>query len=299
MRFSLSTVVALGALQTFGVYAQVDQKCLSDCAGSTRDKAADYGCTADQPSCYCGNGGFRSGVSECGTTCGGAEADIIGNLNSADGLCFQNPVDSLQAAASSEASTPAASTTSEALSTTSEALSTTSEAASSTSAELQSSSVSVEPLIPTSGAEEPTTTPAATPATSSESASESASATEESSQTSAAAGADATNSSSAEEDESSGSGLSKAAQIGIGIGVTAAVLALLGVGLCLFLKRRNQQSNLPRGQNMAPMPPTAGGGRNYMSADQGSIGEKNGYEIEMMSHRYEDMLPRQSPRTMV
>jgi hypothetical protein len=41
------------------------------------------------------------------------------------------------------------------------------------------------------------------------------------------------------------------------------------------------------------------GGANYNSADQGSIVEKNGFDLEMMSHRYEDMLPRQKPRTMV
>jgi LPXTG-motif cell wall-anchored protein len=93
--------------------------------------------------------------------------------------------------------------------------------------------------------------------------------------------------------------MSGAAKAGVGIGVTIGILTLLGIAGFFFWKKRQNQHDLPRG-NMASMsPPMATRDRSYPLPDQGSIGEKNGYDLELMSHRYEDMLPREEPRHMV
>ncbi|PHH71725.1 hypothetical protein CDD82_6352 [Ophiocordyceps australis] len=90
-------------------------------------------------------------------------------------------------------------------------------------------------------------------------------------------------------------GLSGAAAAGVGVGVGAALIALAGVGVCLFMRNRKRE---PResGDISKPLP---GSGRTYPpSREPGSI-EKYGNDIEMTSNRYEDMVPRQQPRTMV
>lgn len=93
--------------------------------------------------------------------------------------------------------------------------------------------------------------------------------------------------------------MSGATKAGVGIGVTIGILALIGIAGFFFWKKRQNQRDLPRG-NMASMsPPMATRDRSYPLPDQGSIGEKNGYDLEIMSHRYEDMLPREEPRHMV
>lgn len=94
--------------------------------------------------------------------------------------------------------------------------------------------------------------------------------------------------------------MSGSAKAGVGVGVTIGILALLGIAGFFFWKKRQNQGNSPRG-NMGGMspPPMATRDRSYPSPDQGSIGEKHGYDLELMSHRYEDMLPREEPRHMV
>ncbi|KAM0424650.1 hypothetical protein ACHAPT_010176 [Fusarium lateritium] len=300
MRFSLSTLVALGALQTLGVNAQDSTSCINKCSQTLQVNVEAYNCPDGSVQCICAATEFAKGMAECARPCGVPDSDIIGNLRT--GFCVGQAEVQLPAAtaASSEASSAPA-TTSGAAASTSEAPATT-EAASSSVAPTSSAA----PEITTSSAAEsvPASTSAAAESTATESAAASdstaASATDKPSTTEGAAGADATSDSSEDDkdEESSGSGLSKSAQIGIGVGVAAGVLALLGIALCFFLRRRSQRNNLPRGNTAMPPPMPAAGG-NYNSTDQGSIGEKNGYDLEMMSHRYEDMLPRQKPRTMV
>ncbi|RMJ16312.1 hypothetical protein CDV36_003999 [Fusarium kuroshium] len=306
MRFSLSTLVALGALQTLGVNAQDSTACITTCVDSMKQPNAAYNCPDNTATCICASTEFAKGMAECARPCGVQDTDITGNL--ASGFCAGLPLVQLPAATgvSSEASSAPA-TTSEAAASTSEAVATT-EAASSSAAPTTSAapeetfSSAAESVPASTSAEAESTATESASASDSTSASASASATDKASTTEGAAGAGATSDSSDEDDkeeESSGSGgLSKSAQIGIGVGVTAGILALLGIALCFFLRRRSQRNNLPRG-NTAISHPMPAGGANYNSADQGSIGEKNGYDLEMMSHRYEDMLPRQKPRTMV
>ncbi|KAF4342706.1 hypothetical protein FBEOM_3366 [Fusarium beomiforme] len=304
MHFSLSTVVALGALQTLGVYAQ---DCINTCVESVKPTV---GCAdATQAGCICVSPNFVKGVAECARapSCNAADADITKFLS--DGFCVGQQLPALPAAAATSAS--GAATTSAAPATTSGAPAATSEtpAAASTSDAASTSAVpAVTSEAPATSADAADTTSKADTANTAEptatesEASASTTAADSSSASSEAAGATATSDSSnddaGKEEESSG-GMSGAAKAGVGIGVTIGILALLGIVGFFFWKKRQNQQTLPRG-NMASMsPPMATRDRSYPLPDQGSIGEKNGYDLELMSHRYEDMLPREEPRHMV
>lgn len=101
-------------------------------------------------------------------------------------------------------------------------------------------------------------------------------------------------------------GLSQAAIVGIGVGVGAAVIAVAGIVICLLLRNRRRNRDAGHMEISKPLP---GSGRynnssrhathsdNYSRRDN-SI-EKFGADIEMTSQRYEDMVPRTQPRTMV
>ncbi|KAG4264255.1 hypothetical protein FPRO06_05668 [Fusarium proliferatum] len=243
MRFSLSTLVALGALQTLGVYAQ---DCINTCVESVKPTV---GCAdATQAGCICVSPSFIKGVAECARapSCNAADADITSFLS--NGFCVATSTGVIDVASTSE----------------------------------------------TAGAVEATATGSESSASSTDAAS--------SSTASEAAGAAATSDSSdddSDKKEESSSGMSGAAKAGVGIGVTIGILALIGIAGFFFWKKRQNQRDLPRG-NMASMsPPMATRDRSYPLPDQGSIGEKNGYDLEIMSHRYEDMLPREEPRHMV
>ncbi|CVK90094.1 uncharacterized protein FMAN_16096 [Fusarium mangiferae] len=298
MRFSLSTLVALGALQTLGVYAQ---DCINTCVESVKPTV---GCAdATQAGCICVSPSFIKGVAECARapSCNAADADITSFLS--NGFCVGQQLPALPEAAATSAS--GAATTSAAAVATSEtpAAADTSDAASSsavppvTSEAPEATSTGVIDAASTSetaGAVEATATGPESSASSTDAAS--------SSTASEAAGAAATSDSSdddSDKKEESSSGMSGAAKAGVGIGVTIGILALLGIAGFFFWKKRQNQRDLPRG-NMASMsPPMATRDRSYPLPDQGSIGEKNGYDLELMSHRYEDMLPREEPRHMV
>ncbi|KAM5368345.1 hypothetical protein ACJA88_011006 [Fusarium oxysporum] len=247
MRFSLSTLVALGALQTLGVYAQ---DCVNACVESVKPTV---GCAdVTQAGCICVSPSFIKGVAECARapSCNAADADITSFLS--NGFCVEAPEV--------------------------------------TSTDVVDASSTAE----TAGAAEPTATGSEASASSTDA--------DSSSTASEAAGAAATSDSSdddSDKKEESSSGMSGAAKAGVGIGVTIGILALLGIAGFFFWKKRQNQHDLPRG-NMASMsPPMATRDRSYPLPDQGSIGEKNGYDLELMSHRYEDMLPREEPRHMV
>lgn len=83
--------------------------------------------------------------------------------------------------------------------------------------------------------------------------------------------------------------------VGIGVGVGAAVIALAGIVICILLRSRKRT---PPRQSMEISKPLPGSGRAYAGRDHNSF-EKYGNDIEMTTNRYEDMVPRQQPRTMV
>ncbi|KAL4725103.1 hypothetical protein ACLX1H_007249 [Fusarium chlamydosporum] len=299
MRFSLSTVVALGALQTFGVYAQ---DCINTCVENVKPTV---GCADPaNASCVCVSTEFVKGVAECARAQGCAAADDAIKNGISNGFCVGQQVPALpDAAASATEGAP----TSEAAAPTSE----TATAPETTGAETtpaavpeSSSAPATSEVAATSEAPETTPTDAAEPAVSSAAEEASASATDadKSSATSEAANASATSDSPKDEEkeeESAGGGMSSGAKAGVGIGVTIGILALLGIAGFFFWKKRQNQQSLPRGNMDDMSPPMAARDRSYPAPDQGSIGEKHGYDLELMSHRYEDMLPREEPRHMV
>ncbi|KAF5962948.1 hypothetical protein FBULB1_13700 [Fusarium bulbicola] len=306
MRFSLSTLVALGASQTLGVYAQ---DCINTCVESVKPTV---GCAdATQAGCICVSPSFIKGVAECARapSCNAADAEITSFLS--NGFCVGQQLPALPEAAATSA--PGAATTSApAVATSSEVAAATSETPAAAGTSDATSSSAVPPV--TSKAPEATSTDVADATSTSETAgaveptdtgseaSASSTDTASSSTASEAAGAAATSESSdddSDKEEESSGGMSGAAKAGVGIGVTIAILALLGIAGFFFRKKRQNHRDLPHG-NMASMsPPMATRDRSYPLPDQGSIGEKNGYDLELMSHRYEDMLPREEPRHMV
>ncbi|PHH85704.1 hypothetical protein CDD83_49 [Cordyceps sp. RAO-2017] len=82
--------------------------------------------------------------------------------------------------------------------------------------------------------------------------------------------------------------------VGIGLGVGGAVIALASIGVGLLLRGRKRK---PR-PSMEISKPLPGSGRTYGGRGANSF-EKYGNDIEMTTNRYEDMVPRQQPRTMV
>nr|XP_036581624.1 uncharacterized protein CTRU02_08196 [Colletotrichum truncatum]KAF6790067.1 hypothetical protein CTRU02_08196 [Colletotrichum truncatum] len=86
-------------------------------------------------------------------------------------------------------------------------------------------------------------------------------------------------------------GLSVPAKVGIGVGAGAGILAIV---LALYLLVRRPRNRTHSMQISGPMP---GSGRDYSAGIVGMTG-KNYSELEMRSRRYEDMVPRQSPRRM-
>ncbi|KAF6795874.1 hypothetical protein CSOJ01_13343 [Colletotrichum sojae] len=90
--------------------------------------------------------------------------------------------------------------------------------------------------------------------------------------------------------------LSVPAKAGIGV---AAGVGVLAIGLALYLLIRRPKNRARSMQISGPMP---GSGRDYSGGYSGSmIGmtSKNYSELEMRSRRYEEMIPRQSPRRVM
>ncbi|KAH6610990.1 extracellular membrane [Trichoderma cornu-damae] len=88
--------------------------------------------------------------------------------------------------------------------------------------------------------------------------------------------------------QTGGSGLSRGAAVGIGVGVAGGVVAIAFAAVFLLSKNRNRA---PHASFDISQPPSSGHG-------QGAF-EKYSNDIEMVSNRYEDMVPRQQPRVMV
>lgn len=91
--------------------------------------------------------------------------------------------------------------------------------------------------------------------------------------------------------------MSYASTVGIGVGVAAAVVAAGIVGFILLKNRKRKPA--PR-QSMDISKPLPGSGRTYPERERVRDSfEKYAADIEMTSNRYEDMVPRTQPRTMV
>jgi hypothetical protein len=89
--------------------------------------------------------------------------------------------------------------------------------------------------------------------------------------------------------------LTTAALAGIGIG---AGVAALGSGFALYLLLRRRRSS-HHDRPMLISQPMPGSGRDY-SGGFGSISDRGGMsELEAKSKRYEDMIPRMSPKSII
>ncbi|KND88905.1 hypothetical protein TOPH_06392 [Tolypocladium ophioglossoides CBS 100239] len=274
---------ALSALHVLGVIAQEIPTCIPQCANQLRAGFTKFACgSADDAGCLCAKPDFAYGIRDCGASCGATDANVHQFLVGAfcAGLM---PAASTSAAAPSSTVHPATSSTAQ--SSTTQAAVTTSSTPSSTSD------------APTATQQSSSTTPTTSSSATAESTS-TTSASKTSATPSATSGipASATSSTAAAGGDSSGTGLSQAAVIGIGVGIGGAVIAIAGIVIGLLLRNRKRK---PR-QSIEISKPLPGSGRTYppRDRDHGSF-EKYGNDIEMTSNRYEDMVPRTQPRTMV
>ncbi|PHH67397.1 hypothetical protein CDD81_5 [Ophiocordyceps australis] len=285
------TALLLGALSAWQIAAQdiPIPSCIPGCVNQVRTQFAEFGCTnADDAGCLCWKPNFSYGIRDCGISCGANDGNVRQQLAQAfcaGILTVQAPsaTDTTSSSSTAAQSSTASSTQSSAISTShttlSTAVSTTAASSSSAAAAKTSSSAPSlsSPSSPATSIHSHTTTdtePLMTASTTFDAAPEASSATAI---------------------DSPATGLSGAAAAGVGVGVGAALIALAGVGICFFMRNRKQE---PResGDISKPLP---GSGRAYPpSREPGSL-EKYGNDIEMTSNRYEDMVPRQQPRTMV
>ncbi|PNY29569.1 Uncharacterized protein TCAP_00514 [Tolypocladium capitatum] len=274
---------ALSALHVLGAIAQNTANCLPQCTNQLRGQFAKFSCgsAADIP-CLCAKPDFANGIRDCGAPCGATDSIVHDFL--ATNLCA-----GLMSTAATSATTSAATTSSTVKATTSS--SRPAEAAIATSSTSSSTSVA-----PTTTQNTSSTTPRASSSTTT--GSTSTSCTSATPSTTSGIPASATSSQAAvaaAAGGASGNGLSQAAVIGIGVGIGVAVIAITGIVIGLLLRNR---SRTPPRQSMEISKPLPGSGRGYLPRDHGSF-EKYGDDIEMTSNRYEDMVPRTLPRTML
>ncbi|KGQ02970.1 hypothetical protein BBAD15_g11807 [Beauveria bassiana D1-5] len=96
------------------------------------------------------------------------------------------------------------------------------------------------------------------------------------------------------------SGITSGAAAGIGIGVAIVVVAVAVIAFCLLRNRKKQAAPRHSIEISKPLP---GSGPTYPTRDERDRDrdsyDKYGHDIEMTSHRYEDMISSQQPRNMV
>ncbi|KAH0491516.1 hypothetical protein TgHK011_002944 [Trichoderma gracile] len=303
MRSLLPAVLgALSLIYVDGVAAQDAPACVPTCTDQVRGQFAQYGCvSADDAACLCSNANFGFGIRDCGQNgCGATDVQVQAYL--AGSFCQG------QQLAFTPTGVPAASTAPAAAETSAPPGETTpiptAPPASTTSAPETAAQTTVPPTTTEQGATTaPATAPTQTSAPSTTAASPSGTTSAVSSETSPPATTTSADSSTAvvsttstptasETSEAApaagGSGLSHGAAIGIGLGVA---IAVVGIGLAAafwFLKGRSRTHD---SFDISQPPPSSGHG-------QGAF-EKYSNDIEMVSNRYEDMVPRQQPRAMV
>lgn len=299
MHSLLSAFIALGAFQALAVTAQ-DPACLANCAAQVRAEFTKFSCAnADDAACLCSKADFKNGVRDCSSSCGSAEGAVDTFLN--DGFCLaQAP----PAEAPTSESAPAPGTTQPPAPESTAVPEITAVPESTTTAAPEEQPQSTPVAETTEQLAVDTSTEPAQPETTAAPESTSAAAETEASTTlstktttasNAGATAGAEDDKNEEEEENKG-GLSNTAVIGIGVGAGAAGLAAIGLLIWLCLRKRNKQDARPFVEISKPMP--ANGAGTY-TGRRDPFAEKRGDVFEMRTNRYEDMLPRQEPRTVV
>ncbi|OAA35053.1 CFEM domain protein [Metarhizium rileyi] len=273
-------------LHILGVSAQAPPACIETCTNEVRNKFSDLKCQdASAAPCFCTNPVFSSAILECSKSQCGATADSVFAFLSA-GFCAGQPLGGSGIAANP--SSPTSHTT-------------TSSAAPETTTASPPPSSATQTATPTSTSSDPTSTVVET--TGSSTASPAPSSTSDNASSATSNAPSSATSSVAATGGSPSTGLSQAAIAGIGVGIGAAVIAVAGIVVCMLLKARRH--NPRRNGNKADISkPFHGPGRMYTReasfrrARDHSM-EKYGNDLEMTSHRYEDMVPRTQPRTLV
>jgi hypothetical protein len=314
MRSFLSVAAALAAMQLVAAQDPFPA-CVVECAVDARGKFGELGCTsAEDRTCLCQNENFGFSIRDCAVPKCGATIENVNNYLSQQFCPGVSPVVPSSAPAAAESTVPPAEETSAppaeetsappAEETSAPPAEETSAPAETTSEPAPTSAPETSEAPATTSAEPAEETATTTEAPATETSAPSTETTAETSETTASESAAATGSSDSDEDknekdddseEVGAGGLSTGAKAGIAIGVIAVVIAILGLVLCLLGRRKNQAKPTKR----APLQishPVSNTGPAYRGSDDDTY-EKYG-DIEMTT-RYEDMVPRTQPRTMV
>ncbi|KAG6038086.1 hypothetical protein E4U41_004573 [Claviceps citrina] len=279
-RFLPLFLSVVGTLSAIGVSGESAADCIGRCTGQVRDRFNDLQCpNASAAPCFCKNPTFSRAILECSQSCG-ANMDMISGYLASDFCKGQElakpgepaPVIPPASPTPSLATTSATSTITVAQTTPSSLPMPT---PSSTTSQVESTSSILREASQTSSASSSTTSETAASATSS---------------TAAAAGPVST-------------GLSEGAIFGITAGGLFVVISVMILTWCCKLGSKIPPDHPAVTRDISrPMP---GSGRTYANREDhhragrdGSF-EKYGPDIEMTANRYEDMVPRTQPRTMV
>ncbi|TLD14536.1 hypothetical protein PspLS_11147 [Pyricularia sp. CBS 133598] len=267
----VSLAASLALAQDINPVPACGQGCFNSMKGTLGCAPADQKCLCDKPD-------YRNGLKDCVTQSCGADANAVHSALNVyvDAVCVAaaGPPPAAATSASPAPSTAASS------------------APHSTSAPPTSAAA---PTTPAASTTPSSTSASAAPTTSSSSTSSS---TQSSSTTSSSATSSATAAPAAS--EKSAEGLSNTAKIGIAVGGAVAALGLIGVLVCVFLHRRNQRQDNDQLRRLKISEPMPGAGRTYAGDHfHDKYQSSSPSDIDFKSRRYEDMLPRQTPRNMV
>ncbi|KAK2615560.1 hypothetical protein N8I77_002306 [Diaporthe amygdali] len=295
---ALLAVTGLVSAQDLGALSSCAQNCVNNMRVSV-------GCVPVTDQCLCSNANFENGIRDCATqSC--TEADVTAAMDYAGAFCLKATGTTTAAAATETTNTtpPPPTTTSESETTTTPTTATepTSVTAETATSETESSTATTATTETSStassaatGATETSSTSSASKTTSETTSGTKASASQSASSTADAAGA-----------QPSDSGLSVGAKAGIAVGAGAACVAIVALLIALCRTRRARRP-LPRGTMQISEPLPGSGRLDYESGTQfttrppKSAGSKFSQmtELDQNARRYEDMLPRVSPRRMV
>ncbi|KEZ40602.1 hypothetical protein SAPIO_CDS8517 [Scedosporium apiospermum] len=259
--------------------------CALGCISGLRDKANTFGCEIGATTCMCTSPEFAASARDCAQqSCG--QVDQINNFSATFCAAQAPPTPTPTPAPEPTQAEPAPTSTVE--------RPTPEQAPQSSATEASSSETTSAPTETTSA-----TAPAATTSSATTSSAAGAGGSEPSNDDSDNDEKDKKE----EEDNSSNggaSGLSLAAKAGIGVSVGVVGLSVILLAVLLLLRRRRAKNGRRLNSSgysiSGPMP---GSGRDYADSHSDFGKEHNGSELEMTSRRYEDMLPRAQPASVI
>ncbi|KAI0410982.1 hypothetical protein F5X98DRAFT_368433 [Xylaria grammica] len=321
------TVVLVAILGLVSAQGTTPSVCATGCVTGVFANAAGTGCANGDTLCVCGKtDSFRDGIRDCiaqACAADGPDAQIPLAEAYADSVCAAEPtsteaapvttttaVDSTTIPVSSAEPSPRSTTTSAAVAST--------ETKSSASGTKATAATSVYVLIDNQVSSQTASSSTSASALASASASTSVSSSSTTSGTSESAAASSASGAT--------TGLSTAVKAGIGAGVGAAALAAIIITVCVCLRRRQRNKTPSRTRNYKISEPMAVSDRDFgsdygraeaglpkpiittlaaradpagMATSPTSLYSTNSSDLEAHARRYEDMMPRTQPRTMI